>query len=81
MYHSKTCVALSDAMATFSISSISGSKSGSGTTESGGIIKGGGAWAFINTRGPLPTFNLIVKKNYELQWNYKGVKIEKLQSL
>jgi len=65
-------------MATPNISSTSGSKSGSGTIGSGGTIEGGAPRASINTRGLLPTFNLIVELFYELQQNYQGIRIEKL---
>jgi hypothetical protein len=52
--------------------------SDSGTIWSGGITRGGGAWASNNTRGPLLTFNPIMEFFHELWWNYQGVKIEKL---
>jgi hypothetical protein len=70
-------------MAIPNISSTSGSRSASdnGTTGSGGTIEGGGAGASNNKRGPLFAFNPIMELFYELWRNYKGVKMEKLQSL
>jgi len=37
--------------------------------------------ASISTHGPLPIFNQVVDFFHELRLNYKGVRIEKLQSL
>jgi hypothetical protein len=54
---------LSGSTTTLGISLISGI----GATGNGGIIEDGGAWASINMRGPLLTFNLVMKfiMNYD----------------
>jgi hypothetical protein len=81
-YHTGV-VAPSGATITPNINSANGSRSisGSGTIKIGGTIGGSGAKASTNMWGPLPVFNPVVKKFHELQQNYQGVKIEKLQSL
>jgi len=77
------------AMVTLGISSTSGSGNtncsgiirNGGIIGSGGIIRGGGVRASISTWGPLFAFNPIVEFFHELQQNYQGLRIEKLQSL
>jgi hypothetical protein len=70
-------------MATPSIISISGSKSasGNGSTKNCGTIGDGGARTSTSMRGSLLAFNPVVEFFCELQWNYRGAKIEKLQNL
>ncbi len=58
------------------------SVSGSGTTTSGGTIKGSGTTegcgegASISMWGPLLAFNLVVEFFHELWHNYQGVRTE-----
>jgi hypothetical protein len=77
------------AMVTLGISSTNGNGNvncsgvtrNGGTVGSGGIIRGGGVGASISTWGPLFAFNPIVEFFHELQQNYQGLRIEKLQRL
>jgi hypothetical protein len=73
----------SGATTTPNIISISGNKSanGNGATENCGTTKGGGVRTSISMQGPLLAFNPVVGFLCELQQNYRGVKIEKLQNL
>jgi hypothetical protein len=57
------------------VTSGSGSSNGSGTMGSGGTKPSTSAW------GPLLAFNLVVEFFHELQWNYQGVRIVKMQKL
>jgi hypothetical protein len=70
-------------MTTPSIILVNGSKSANGNGAIGnvGTTGCGGARASTNTWGPLFAFNLVVEFFHELQWNYRRVRIEKLQDL
>ncbi len=80
----KGIVAPSGAITTLDINLVNGSRNtnSNATTKSGGTIgNGDGAMASTSMWGPLPAFNLILEFFHKLQWNYQGVKIEKLRSL
>ncbi len=46
--------------------------------ENGGTTKGDSAREFINTHGPLLTFNPIMAFFHELWHNHQGIRTEKL---